>query len=590
MNLFDSSFLCLDIGSSAVRAVAHRVRSGRITKSAAHVVFGADTVFAIKSAVDELERQIGAHFDSAHITGNFGRAEFEMAGRRTEWSGEHKITPSDVGHQISRIKPGDGFYPMHVVPLRYDTPAARNVSTPVGYTDSQLISVFGAIFYETARLDEIFACLRRAHIRAQFLEDPSFLLDRAFRDHKQTAVFIDLGAEFTSLSIWTPRGPVFFDKLYMGQSAATDAIADRLGIGAIDAARIKDSVASVSANEMDRFAPADAAYDFSRADVNEVLLPILSDIIDAASQSLAGAVAKYNPTRIFVSGGGSGIEGIDKLLENTFKIPVSNLGADAAVNALGAYIWAEQAPRVRAYLARRDKWRNLVSKIAAVFARRPRRKIKFVPVMPSTLAFDMASPATYALFRSGNISMIHVDVMDGFFVDRIAGGIEQVKYIREHTNAHLYVHLMTESPAVWAAAAAGAGADTIVVSTNTAGVRTALQKIRELGKRSGIALNPESGVDILKPVLKEIDDVLVMSVKPGAGGQVFDDGVLHKISVLANTRKKYGLKFKIAVDGGINADTAQLCWRAGADYLASGSYLANSPDFPLAVQTLLDRR
>jgi ribulose-phosphate 3-epimerase len=180
--------------------------------------------------------------------------------------------------------------------------------------------------------------------------------------------------------------------------------------------------------------------------------------------------------------------------------------------------------------------------------------------------------------------------MDGFFVDRIAGGIDELRYIREHTNAHLYVHLMTESPAVWAAAAANAGADTIIVSTNTAGVRAALQKIRELGKRSGVALNPETSADILKPVLKEIDDVLVMSVKPGAGGQTFDDGVLHKISILANTRKKYGLKFKITVDGGINADTAQLCWRAGADYLASGSYLARSADFPLAVQTLLDRR
>ncbi|MFQ6703581.1 MAG: ribulose-phosphate 3-epimerase, partial [Alphaproteobacteria bacterium] len=78
-------------------------------------------------------------------------------------------------------------------------------------------------------------------------------------------------------------------------------------------------------------------------------------------------------------------------------------------------------------------------------------------------------------------------------------------------------------------------------------------------------------------------------VAPGAAGQDFRPDCLHKISVLAATRKKYGLKFLISVDGGINDKTAQMCWGAGADLLVSGSYLANSPDFPLAVQSLLKR-
>lgn len=587
MNLFDSSFLCLDIGSAVVRAVAHRVRSGRITKSAVHTVSSGDTVFAIKSVVDELEKQIGSRFDSAYITGNFGRAEFEMVAKSTTWSGEHKITASDVKHQISQIKPNDGFYPMHIIPLRYDTTASRNILTPVGYLDRQLVSVFGAIFYETDRLNEIFAFLRRAHIQAEFLEDPSFLMESIFRENKQTAMFIDLGAEFTSLSIWTGRGPVYFDKIEMGQASITRAIMDELNLGHIDAERIKNSVASVSANEMDRFTPADTSYDFSRADVNEIVLPILLDIIEAASVSAAGSISKYTPTKIFVSGGGSGIDGIDELLENTFKVPVKNIGADASVNALSAYVWGSQAPRIKAYLSRRARFQAWGEKIISIFKRKKQRRVKFIPIMPSTLAFNMKSPSTYELFKAGNISMIHVDIMDGFFVDRIYGGMDDLKFMRAHTDAHLYVHLMTESPAVWATAAANAGADTIIISTNTAGVRAALRKIRELGKRSGIALNLESSVDILKPVLKEIDDILIMAIKPGASGQKFDDSVLHKISVLANTRKKYGLNFKISVDGGINPDTAQLCWRAGADYLVSASYLAKSSDFPLAVMSLL---
>lgn len=185
--------------------------------------------------------------------------------------------------------------------------------------------------------------------------------------------------------------------------------------------------------------------------------------------------------------------------------------------------------------------------------------------------------------------MIHVDIMDGFYVDRIAGSIEQIKFIRSHTNAHLHVHLMTEGPAIWAADAINAGADTIILSTNTSGVRAALRGIRSAGKRAGIALNPESSVSILKAVLRDIDEVMIMTVSPGASGQEFQPSCLHKISVLAATRKKYGLKFLISVDGGINDKTAQLCWDAGADLLVSGSYLSTAPDFPLAVQSLLKK-
>jgi ribulose-phosphate 3-epimerase len=82
---------------------------------------------------------------------------------------------------------------------------------------------------------------------------------------------------------------------------------------------------------------------------------------------------------------------------------------------------------------------------------------------------------------------------------------------------------------------------------------------------------------------------MIMAVTPGAAGQEFNQDVIHKISVLNATRKKYGLKFTISVDGGINDKTAQLCWAAGADALVSGSYLANSADFPLAVQSLLKK-
>ena len=241
-------------------------------------------------------------------------------------------------------------------------------------------------------------------------------------------------------------------------------------------------------------------------------------------------------------------------------------------------------------MARHAKIHSFIERVGGIFTPRKKKvKPKFIPILPSTLCFDMKRPETYSLFKAGGILMIHVDVMDGFYVDRVAGGIDYIKFIRTHTNAHLHVHLMTESPAVWAADAVAAGADTVILSTNTSGVRNAVRVVKGAGKRVGIALHPDSSVKILKDVLRDLDEVMVMTVVPGAAGQDFRPDCLHKISVLAATRKKYGLKFLISVDGGINDKTAQMCWNAGADLLVSGSYLANSPDFPLAVQSLLKR-
>jgi ribulose-phosphate 3-epimerase len=275
-------------------------------------------------------------------------------------------------------------------------------------------------------------------------------------------------------------------------------------------------------------------------------------------------------------------------LERAFNLPVENLGENASINALSEYIWASHLPERNAYIQKQQKFQNIIEKITGLFRRKKKnKKQKFVPILPSTLCFNMNDMTTYTMFASAGISMIHVDIMDGFYVDRIAGGIEELSNIRTKTKSHLHVHLMTESPSVWARDAINAGADTVIISTNTSGVKEAINIVKSAGKRCGIALNPDSNVEILKPVLTQIDEIMVMAVKPGAAGQAFDENAIKKIKILDFTRKKHGLKYVISVDGGINPDTAKLCWNAGADLLVSGSYLAKAPDFPLAVQSLL---
>lgn len=589
MNLIDSAFLCLDIGSCGVRGMAHRVRGAKIVKSALFSVDSFDTVFALRSVIDELEHQIGSHFDSAYVTGNFGQSVFEMVAKSTAWDGEHKITPMDISRQISQISTPDGYFPMHIVPLRYDAPSARNIMSPIGYTDRGLISAFGAIFYPRDRMELVMSNLRHAHINSTGFFDPQFLLNAALRMKKQTVMFIDLGGEFSSASIWTDRGPVWHTKIAHGGTKITTDISEKLHIDFDEAERIKRNVASLFPKEMDRFTPADSAYEFSRGDINDIFLPHMVDISAEISNSARAAISKYRPTKIILTGGASAADGATEFFENAFSIPTENMHTDAIVRAASSYIWNAEAPHRGAYMARAERWRRRWSRITSLFHHRTPSRPQFIPIMPSTLCFNMNSASTYSLFRAGGISIIHVDIMDGFYVDRVAGGISELKMIRAHTNAHLHVHLMTESPSVWAADAIAAGADTIIMSTNTSGLRNAVRGVRAAGRRAGVAINPETSVDILKPILRDLDEVMIMTVRPGAAGQEFQTDCLKKISILAATRKKYGLKFTISVDGGINDKTAQMCWAAGADLLVSGSYLAHSPDFPLAVQSLLKK-
>lgn len=590
MNLFDSAFLCLDIGTYGVRGIARRIRNARIDQTAFFCTECTDTVFAIKSVIDELEHQIGTHFDSAYITGNFGPSHYDMSAHTDGWSGEHKITSADIRHQISKISAPDNYFALHIVPLRYDSPQARNMFCPVGHTDRQLTSAFGTIFYSHAGLDKIYENLRGAHIQPSMFYDPQFLHNAAFRAEKQPTMFIDFGAEYTSASIWTDRGPVWHTKINIGGTTITDAICKHFNIDTESATRIKHAVASLIPKEMDRFAPADRSYDFSRGDVNDIILPILIDIIGKIKDLCLPAFKKYKPTKIVLTGGGAEIEGLRDFIENAFATVTEQMPIDATVRALAEHVWGGESAHCKKYIARHDKWSKRTNWIGRLFHKKPKQQKINIPIMPSTLCFDMQNPDTYTLFRSGGISKIHVDIMDGFYVDQIAGSINELKTIRANTDAHLHVHLMTESPVAWATDAIAAGANTIILSTNTSGLRNAIRIVHNAGRRVGIALHPNSSVSLLKPILREIDEVMVMSVAPGAAGQPFDPAALHKISVLAATRKKYDLKFTISVDGGINDKTAPLCWHAGADLLVSGSYLANAQDFPLAVHSLLKQQ
>ena len=592
MKLSNSSFLCLDIGTYGVRGFAHCVRDARITQSAMHFVKNTNTIFALGKVTDELEQQLNTHFNSVFVTGNFGTADFRTISDTMLWNDEHKITELDLRHQIAKIPSLKDFYAMHIVPVFYGTPKVKNIgNTPIGHIDTQLKSIFSVMYYEEEKTRYISDILRRTHIQASGFLDPTFLQNTICRKPGEKILFLDLGHEYTTVSIWTDRGPLYFNKIQFGGRDITNAISIGLQIGTNDADTLKVAVSSATPNEMDRFTPVDSSEkfaSFSVSDINDIFIPKLKELVNIISDQSQKYIEQYKPEKIILTGGGSAIKNINEFIEKHFKLPVENLGDTASINALSEYIWNNNLDERNAYIQRQQKIENVVEKITKIFKRKKAsKKKKFIPILPSTLCFNMSDMSTYTMFASAGISMIHVDIMDGFYVNKIAGSIGELAKIRSNTKAHLHVHLMTESPSVWATDAIKAGADTVIISTNTSGVRDAIKIVKNAGKRCGIALNPDSNIEILIPILKQIDEIMIMAVNPGAAGQEFDENVLQKIKALNYTRKKHGLKYVIGVDGGINPDTARQCWNAGADLLVSGSYLAKAADFPLAVQSLL---
>ncbi len=200
-----------------------------------------------------------------------------------------------------------------------------------------------------------------------------------------------------------------------------------------------------------------------------------------------------------------------------------------------------------------------------------------IKIAPSILSADFSRLGEQvAEAERGGADAIHIDIMDGNFVPNITMGPVVVEAIRRHTSLPFDLHLMIDAPDRYIAEFAAAGADTITVHAEACvHLHSVVQQIRAAGKRPSVAISPATPVSAIEEIIADLDQVLVMTVNPGFGGQAFIEAMLGKISRVRALIDERGLAADLQVDGGISAATAAAVASAGANVLVAGSAVYN---------------
>jgi len=216
--------------------------------------------------------------------------------------------------------------------------------------------------------------------------------------------------------------------------------------------------------------------------------------------------------------------------------------------------------------------------------------MKKIKISPSILSADFSQLGNeIKRLEEGGADMIHVDVMDGHFVPNLTIGPPVIKALKKHSSVLFDVHLMISPVHNYIEAYSDAGADIITIHPEaTNDLTSSISKIKELKKKVGVSLNPETKIDIILNVLDQIDLVLIMSVNPGFGGQKFMPEVLTKIKELKKIQKEKSLNFDIEIDGGINFENSKKAIEAGANILVSGTtiFKSNNGDIKKNIELL----
>ena len=206
--------------------------------------------------------------------------------------------------------------------------------------------------------------------------------------------------------------------------------------------------------------------------------------------------------------------------------------------------------------------------------------MKKIKISPSILSADFSQLGNeIKRLEEGGADMIHVDVMDGHFVPNLTIGPPVIKALKKHTSIIFDVHLMISPVHKYIEAYSEAGADIITIHPEaTDDLNESILRIKELGKKVGVSLNPDTKIEMVLAFLEKVDLILIMSVNPGFGGQKFIPEVLDKVKKIKKIQLEKKLNFDIEIDGGINFENSKKAIEAGANILVSGTTIFKSND------------
>lgn len=203
-----------------------------------------------------------------------------------------------------------------------------------------------------------------------------------------------------------------------------------------------------------------------------------------------------------------------------------------------------------------------------------------IKIAPSILSADFSSLKTeLEKIEKSGADMVHLDIMDGHFVPPITIGAIVVSALRPHSKLPFDTHLMVSNPDSHIESFVEAGSDSITIHAEAAkNLEASLARIRSLGARAGVSISPETDESVIINILDKVDMVLIMTVRPGYGGQKYIEGMEKKIRNVRDAANRLGLPLDIQVDGGINSETIKKVVTAGANVIVTGSAFFNSKD------------